>query len=49
MGDKAFSIAGAIVTVALVTTMVSRPNSVGVIRAVGSSFAGVINSAIGRG
>ncbi len=45
MGDKVFNILGAIVTVALVTTIVSRPNSVQVIRAMGDAFAGSIKAA----
>lgn len=48
MGDKAFSIVGAIVTVALVTTIVSRPNSAAVIKAFGSAFSGSIEAAMGR-
>lgn len=46
--DKAFNILGAIVTVALVTTIVSRPNSATVIRAFGEAFSGSIKSAMGR-
>lgn len=45
MGDKIFNVLGAIVTVALVTTIVTRPNSVQVIRAMGDSFAGAIRAA----
>lgn len=48
MGDKFFNIAGALVTVALVTTIVSRPNSAKVITAMGSAFAGSIKAATGR-
>lgn len=48
MGDKMFNVMGAIVTVALVTTIVSRPNSATVIRAMGESFAGSIRAAIGQ-
>jgi len=48
MGDKAFSILGALVTVALVTTIVSRPNSANVIKAFGSAFGGTIKAAQGR-
>lgn len=47
-GDKVFSIFGAIVTVALVTTIVSRPTSAQVIRAMGDAFAGSIRAALGR-
>jgi hypothetical protein len=48
MGDKALSVVGAIVTVALVTTIVSRPNSAAVIRSLGSAFSGAIEAATGR-
>lgn len=48
MGDKAFNIAGMIVTVALVTTIVARPNSANVIRALGSAFSGSIRAATGN-
>jgi len=47
--DRILNIAGAIVTVALVTTIVARPNSVRVIREVGNAFTGAIGSALGRG
>lgn len=48
MGDKAFNILGAIVTVALVTTIVSRPTSASVIKAMGDAFAGSIKAALGK-
>jgi hypothetical protein len=48
MGDKMFNLLGAIVTVALVTTIVSRPNSAKVITAMGSAFSGSIKAATGR-
>lgn len=48
MGDKAFNVLGSIVTVALVTTIVSRPTSAKVIQAMGSAFAGSIRAALGR-
>jgi hypothetical protein len=48
MGDKAFNVLGAIVTVAMVTTVVSRRNSARVIRAMGDSFAGSIRAALGN-
>jgi hypothetical protein len=47
--DRVFNIAAAIVTVALVTTIVARPNSVKVIREVGNAFTGSISAALGRG
>lgn len=48
MGDKIFNLLGAIVTVALVTTIVSRPNSASVIKALGNAFTGSIKAATGR-
>lgn len=48
MGDKVFNVLGAIVTVALVTTVVSRPTSASVINALGGSFAGSIRAALGN-
>lgn len=48
MGDKAFSVVGAIVTVALVTTIVSRKSSAQVIRAMGDAFSSSIKAATGR-
>lgn len=47
-GDKFFNVMGAIVTVALVTTIVARPNSASVIRAFGEAFSGGIKAAMGR-
>lgn len=48
MGDKLFNVLGAIVTVALVTTIVSRPNSANVIRSLGNAFSGSIRAATGH-
>lgn len=48
MGDRMFNVLGAIVTVALVTTIVSRPTSASVIRAMGDSFAGAVRAALGK-
>jgi hypothetical protein len=48
MGDKVSNILGAIVTVALVTTIVSRPTSATVIRSMGDAFAGSIRAALGK-
>lgn len=48
MGNRIFDVLGAIVTVALVTTIVSRPNSAAVIRAMGDAFSGSIRSALAR-
>lgn len=48
-GDKALNIVASIVTVALVTTIVARPNSVKVIREIATGIAGMISSALGKG
>lgn len=48
MGDRIFNVLGAIVTVALVTTIVSRPNSVEVIKALGGAFTGAIRASLGK-
>lgn len=47
-GDKIFNVLGAIVTVALVTTIVSRPTSAQVIKAMGDAFSGSIRAALGK-
>lgn len=49
MGDNLFNLLGSIVTVALVTTILARPNSVQVIRAMGDAFSGSIRAALGQG
>lgn len=46
--DGLANVAGAIVTVALVTTIVSRPTSAAVIKAMGDAFAGSIRAALGQ-
>lgn len=46
--DKAFSVLGAIVTLAMVTTIVSHPESAKVIRATGSAFTNSLRAAMGR-
>lgn len=43
-----WGLAGAIVTVALVTTIVSRPNSAKIISGIGTSFQGSIRAAMGN-
>lgn len=48
MGDRLFNVLGAIVTVALVTTIVSRPESATVIRAMGEAFSASIRAALGK-
>lgn len=47
-GDRIFNVLGSIVTVALVTTVVSRPQSAQVIRAMGNAFSGSIRAAMGK-
>ena len=46
--DKIASIGSAIVTVALVTTIVAHPQSAAVIRAVGDTFTGSLRAAMGK-
>lgn len=46
--DNIFSVLSSIVTVALVTTIVSRPTSADIIRALGDAFANSIAAAQGR-
>lgn len=46
--DKLISVASAIVTVALVTTIVAHPQSSQVIRAVGDTFSGSLRAAMGK-
>lgn len=46
--DKVASILGAIVVVALITTIVSHENSAKVVTAFGSAFAGSIRAAMGK-
>ena len=45
--DKAFSVLSSIVTVALVTVLVTKPNTAQVINALGGSFSGVVRTAMG--
>lgn len=46
--DRLANIAAAIVGVALVTTLVSSPNTARVVSAVGNTFIGSIRAAMGR-
>lgn len=46
--DKIANIAGLIVIVALVTTVVGHKNSAGVIKAIGSAFSSSIEAATGH-
>lgn len=48
-GEQLAKILAAIVAVALVTTIVSRPAAVTNIRAMGESFSGIIRSAMRAG
>jgi hypothetical protein len=48
MGDKVFNVATAITTIGLVTAVVSRPASAGIVKAFGDAFAGSISAALGR-
>lgn len=48
MGDRIANVAAAIITVALVTTVVSRAESANVIRAMGDAFGGSIRAAMGN-
>lgn len=46
--DRAFGVASAIVTVALVTTIVSHKESANVVKAVGQAFSGALLAAQGK-
>lgn len=46
--DSILNVAGAIVTVALVTTVVTNPQSSQVIRAIGDAFSGSIRASLGK-
>jgi hypothetical protein len=46
--DKALSIGASIVTLAMVTVVVSHPQSAKVIKAFGNAFAGSIRAAMGK-
>lgn len=47
-GAKLLDVMGSIVTVAMVTAVVSHPESARVITAMGEAFAGSIRAALGR-
>jgi hypothetical protein len=47
--DRIFNIAAAIVGVALVTTIVTSPNTSAVIQASGNAFSASIQAAMGKG
>lgn len=46
--DKIADIAGGIIVVALVTTVVSHPGSAKVITAIGKTFSGSLRAAMGK-
>jgi hypothetical protein len=46
--DKALSIGSALVTVALVTTIVAHPNSAKIIKSFGNAFASSLRAAMGH-
>lgn len=46
--NSVFGVLGALVTVALVTTVVSRPESAKVIKAMADGFSGALRAAQGR-
>lgn len=48
MGDKVFNVLTMITTIGLVTAVVSRPASAGIVKAFGDAFAGSITAALGR-
>lgn len=47
--DSIYALLAAIVMVALITAVVSRPNSARVVRSAGNAFGGAIRAALGRG
>lgn len=47
-GDAIANVAGSIVTVALVTTVVTHPASAAVLKAMGDAFANSIRAALGK-
>lgn len=49
MGNNFWGVVSAIVTVALVTTIVASPTAASTIMAIGQSFAGVLSAAMGGG
>lgn len=46
--NNIFNVLGAIVTVALVTTIVTNPGSAQVIRSLGDAFSGSIRASLGK-
>ncbi|MDP8928729.1 MAG: hypothetical protein M3O70_09185 [Actinomycetota bacterium] len=48
-GDGVFEIAAAIVTVALVTTIVSAPETARIIGSIGGAFSEALKTAMGKG
>lgn len=48
MGDKILNVVGSIVTVALVTTIVSRSESARIVTSLGNALSGSLRAAMGR-
>jgi Flp pilus assembly pilin Flp len=46
--DRLFGVASALVTVALVTTIVSHKDSAGIVKALGDAFTGALRAAQGK-
>lgn len=46
--DRIFNVAGAIVGLAMVTVLVSNPNTARVVNSVGGAFTGSLRAAMGR-
>ena len=46
--DKALSIIGSVLTIALVTVLVTKPNTAKVVKAAGDSFTGLVRTAMGN-
>lgn len=47
--DQLFNLAGAFVTLAMVTVVLSSPNTSRVVRSLGNTFQGSLKAAMGRG
>ncbi len=48
-GEGVFEVAAAIVTVALITVIVSAPQTAAVVTAIGNAFAGALRTSLGKG
>lgn len=47
-GDRIFNVIGAIIAVAMVTTIVGHPRTAAVVRSIGSAGTGFLATAMGR-